>query len=172
MCESCKPRAIKINRERLIWNAECIDTHIEFLATNQKRITDIFLNYIGICLGTPIILDLISKRDISVLWLPVGCQDHSDRCFSKNQFPWYSWRERYLFPKLFQSAKKKRRKHNIDLWNQSVLSHLIDYYRFHDPELFGISEGVDFFEFFAEYGVFTREIVCQWSEVIPINQYE
>jgi len=117
MRKSCKPSAVEINRERLIRNAECVDTHIELLATNQKWIADIFLNYIGICLNPPSFFFRrnISKREKrNYLWLlPVGCQDHNDMCFSRNQFLWYSWRGRYLFPTLFQSAEQKE---NQSIW--------------------------------------------------------
>ena len=50
MRKSTKPRAIKVEGQGIKASAEAIDSHVKFFASNEKRILEIFLNYVGFCL--------------------------------------------------------------------------------------------------------------------------
>jgi len=88
MSESRKSRSVEIDRERLIGNTECIDAHIEFLATNQQWIADVFLNYIWVCLNpSSFNKQKVKDEEKYVFCLPGDYQDHSGMCFSMIRFP-------------------------------------------------------------------------------------
>lgn len=50
MSETSEPRPVQVSRQRCIASDETVDAHIEFLATDQKRVDDVALDDVGFSL--------------------------------------------------------------------------------------------------------------------------
>ena len=51
MSKSCKTSSIQISCEWSITCNKAINTHVKFLSTYQKRVDDVTLHNVGLCLG-------------------------------------------------------------------------------------------------------------------------
>lgn len=118
MSESSKPCSVEISCQWRIASDEAIDSHIEFLATDEQRIHDVPRHDVGLSLRT--------LRLPSEVILPFG--------------------------------------NLLKLVEQEYTLSLRLCYRFHDPYTANV-----LFEFLYKQWIVSRQIVCCWEKVVPIQ---